>query len=110
MQENKYSSFDEISLWELLYQFWEHYVEFIDAKTNEKISISSDIPVKSTEENTYCFSLEDPFDIMHNPGDRPKQLGYIEKIHNKFKDAYMKMKDIMEKQNLQLLRELFLKE
>ncbi len=42
----------------------------------------------------YLFSIEDPFDIKHNPGDRPnnENLKYLESIKQEFKKAAENLK------------------
>lgn len=46
---------------------------YINYNKTFKISISSDKEIKNDfKEQEYVFSIEDPFDRMHNPGDRPK--------------------------------------
>ena len=70
MKDKKYESLDKVPLISLFKGFIDFYVNY---KNTYKISISQDTQIKNdSKEQEYLFSMEDPFDKMHNPGDRPK--------------------------------------
>lgn len=86
MKNEKYKSLDSVSLINLFKGFIDFYINY---KSTFKINISSDKQIKNdSKEQEYIFSIEDPFDKMHNPGDRPKpekkyEIEYIQQSFQK---------------------------
>ena len=67
----------------LLVKFFEYYGYFYDS--TERISIHKDISeIQKFKTDNYAFSIEDPFDLSHNPG---KSMIYGSLTHQKFIQA-----------------------
>ena len=64
-------NFDDIKLSDLLLGFLKFYDGFHQKKIKVDISKQEIRNIDSSEPD-YVFSIEDPFDRMHNPGDRPR--------------------------------------
>ncbi len=71
MRENDYILDDKnLNLYQLLEDFFNYYKQF---KLCDKVSINRhEILQREYYDEDFLFSIEDPFDIKHNPGDRPK--------------------------------------
>ena len=76
---------DDLSLGDLFREF----IEFYYKNPNKRI-ISLDLHTEIRQIPHYnpefCFNIEDPFDVMHNPGNKSK--GMTEKYNGAFKQAF----------------------
>ena len=71
----------------LLIQFFEYYAYCFNSN-EQRISIKRDLPECMKKHNdNIAFSIEDPFDVNHNPG---KSMGINSQTYNKFITAMKK--------------------
>jgi hypothetical protein len=61
---------EDSKLYDLLKGFFKFYSYIDDGGFRYRINISSD-ERQIARNSQYVFDIEDPFDRMHNPGDRP---------------------------------------